>query len=85
MIDVDDTNGVVCVPDLVHDAVCPYPRRVQPAQVAAQGAADTMWVLEKGTQHEVEHRGRDPLGEALDRSPSRPGYDEIPRLLVTRS
>lgn len=62
MVDVDHPNSKVVVVDLGDDTICADLRRVESGQVAPERLSHSLWVLEKGTQHEIEYGDRDLLG-----------------------
>lgn len=62
MIDVDHPNGVILIDDLIDDTIRSDPSRTKSGQVTSEWLADSMWVLEKGPQHEVENAYRNFLG-----------------------
>ena len=66
VIDSQNSDGVLIVVDLVDHSIRPSSCRVKPGEFALQTPADAVWIVDHGSQHELDDRSCGAFGESAE-------------------
>jgi len=66
VVDAQNSDCVPIVVDLVDHSICPSSRGVETGEFAQQTPADAVWIIDHGTEHELDDRSCGTFGESAE-------------------